>query len=391
MRRLSVALLVIAVAAAAAGLASPADAQREQVTLRVERFYDHACRCYKFRFAGAIASGAANEYVAVVQQTCGQTGSTAIAGASTREGGFWEVESNGPTAASATFRARWNNHLSDPVTHRGDVPIWIAQLGGGRVRVDVTPFSSLPLRLKGRFVELQRLSAGQWTRVRRARFVVRRGGAGFSAAFTVKRRGLTLRAFVPAQSAAPCYAATASKTWTSGAASPAGSDRVIDHTYLCSVAIQGGIRQLGVSASGLVPTDISPRRSFGVSANWRDGALATASTESLTSNPNRCSPSRTRIPLLPRGLEGGSVGQSRRSFECETPSRVFVRLRAVFAAPTAFADDRTWGYRQLVARGEVSEAAVAVRTRAGRPFAYASLAASGGVRLFVAQGCVDDS
>jgi hypothetical protein len=149
--------------------------------------------------------------------------------------------------------------------------------------------------------------------------------------------------------------------------------------------------QVGVSASGLVATDIAPRRSFAVSSNWRDGALATASTESVTSNPNRCSPSRTRIPLVPRGLEGGSVGQSRRSFDCETPSRVLPRLRAVFAATTAFADDRTWGYRQLVARGEVSEGAVAVRTQAGRPLAYASLAASGGVRLFVVQGCVDDS
>jgi hypothetical protein len=389
MSRLAGVLVVIAGVAAA--LAPTAGAQREQVTLRVERFYSEACRCHKFRFAGAIASGAANEYVAVVQQACGQTGSTSIAGVSTREGGFWEVESTGFEAPSATFRARWNNHLSDPVTHRADVPISITPLGGGRVRVSVTPFSTLPLKLKGLFVELQRLSAGQWTRVRRARFALRRGATGFSATFTVKRRGLTLRAFVPARSAAPCYAATASKTWTSGVASPAASDRVIDRTYLCSVGIQGGIRELSVGASGLVPTDLSPRRSFGVSASWRDGALATASTESVTLNPNRCSPSRRRIPLVSRGLEGGSVGQSRRSFECETPSRVFVRLRAVFAAPTAFADDRTWGYRQLVARGEVSEAAVAVRTRAGRPFAYASLAASGGVRLFVAQGCVDDS
>jgi hypothetical protein len=167
-RRLAIVLITVAVPAAAA-LAPAADAQREQVTLRVERFYSEACRCYKFRFAGAIASGAANEYVAVVQQTCGQTGSTSIAGVSTREGGFWEVESNGFLAPSGTFRARWDNHLSDPVTHRADVPISITPLGGGRVRVFVTPFSTPPLKLKGRFVELQRLSAGQWTRVRRTR------------------------------------------------------------------------------------------------------------------------------------------------------------------------------------------------------------------------------
>jgi hypothetical protein len=365
--------------AAAVGVAlapAPAGAQREQVTLRMERFWSEACRCYKFRFAGTIASAAANEYVAVLQQKCGQTFSTSIAGTSTREGGFWEAESNGPVAGGM-FRARWNNQLSDPVTHRADLPIWLTQLGGGRVRVDVTLFD-LSLKLKGRFVELQRLSAGQWIRVRRARFVVMRGRTGFSATFTVKQRGLTLRAFIPAESAAPCYAPTASKTWTSGAAPAAGSDRVIDRTYLCSIAMQGGIRELSVF-------------DFGVSSNWPDGPLAAASTESLQVNPNRCSLSRTRVPLVSRGLEGGPVGRSRRSFECEPPSRVLVRIRGVFTAPAAFAEDRTWGYRQLVARGEVSEAALAVRTQSGKPFVFASLSASGGVRLFVARGCVDDS
>jgi hypothetical protein len=209
--------------------------------------------------------------------------------------------------------------------------------------------------------------------------------------FTVKRRGLTLRAFVPAASAAPCYAATASKTWMSGPPAGVASDRVIDRTYVCSVAMQGGIRELSVSASGLVPTEFSPRRGFGVSSNWPDGAFAAATEGSLSFNPNRCTPSATRIPLLSRGLEGGAVGQERRSFECETPSRVRVRVRAVFAAPAALAEDRTWGYRQLLASGQVTEAALAVRTLAGKPFAYASFSASGGTRLFVARGCVDDS
>jgi hypothetical protein len=68
-----------------------------------------------------------------------------------------------------------------------------------------------------------------------------------------------------------------------------------------------------------------------------------------------------------------------------------VRVRAVFAAPTALAEDRTWGYRQLLANGEVTEAALAVRTLSGKPFAYASFSASGAVRLFVGRGCVDDS
>jgi hypothetical protein len=386
--RLTAAVLVVAVATAAALAATAGGVPAADVTLRVERFWSEACRCYKFRFAGTISSGAANEYVSVVQQKCGTSFSTSVAGTSTREGGFWEVESNGPVG-SGTFRARWNNHLSDPVTHRQDLSIWITQLGGGRVRVGVNSFG-LPLKLKGKFVELQRLRAGQWTRIRRARFSVRRPGS-FSATFTVRTRGLTLRAFVPAESAAPCYAATASKSWSTGVAAPAGSDRVIDGTYVCSVAVQGGIRQLSVGAAGLVPTDISPRRSFGVSSNWGEGPLAAATTDSVSLNPARCNASNSRVPLVTRGLEGGSVGQERRSFECETPSRVLVRIRGVFAAPAAFAEDRTWGYRQLLATGEVNDAALAVRTLAGKAVAFASLSASGGVRLFVARGCVDDS
>jgi hypothetical protein len=256
------------------------------------------------------------------------------------------------------------------------------------VRVGVTSFG-LPLKLKGKFVELQRLSAGQWTRIRRARFSSRRPGV-FFATFTVKRRGLTLRAFVPAESAAPCYAATASKTWSTGTTAPVGNDRVIDGTYVCSVAMQGGIRLLGVNASGLVPTDISPKRSFGVSSNWGEGPLAAATTDSMSLNPARCSSSRSRVQLAARGLEGGSVGQDRRSFDCETPARVLVRIRGVFAAPAAFAEDRTWGFRQLLAAGEVSSVALAVRTLSGKPVAFASLSASGGVRLFVARGCVED-
>jgi hypothetical protein len=384
--RLTATLLVAAATAALAATAGGAPAA--DVTLRVERFWSEACRCYKFRFAGAISSRAANEYVTVVQQKCGKSFSTSVAGTTTREGGFWEVESNGPVGGG-TFRARWNNSLSDPVSHRQDLSVLITRLGGGRVRVGVTSFD-LPLKLKGKIVELQRPSAGQWTRVRRARFSVRRPGS-FSATFTVKRRGLTLRAFVPAESAAPCYAATASKTWSSGTASPAGSDRIIDGTYSCSVAIQGGIRLLSAFASGLVPTHVSPKRSIGASSNWGEGPLAAATTDSMSLNPARCTASKARVPLAARGLEGGSVGQEHRSFECETPARVLVRIRGVFAAPAAFAEDRTFGYRQLLATGEVANAAVAVRTLGGRPMALASLSASGGVRLFTARNCVDDS
>jgi hypothetical protein len=104
--RLTAALLVIAAATAAALAATAGGARAADVTLRAERFWSEACNCYKFRFAGAISSGAAGEYVSVLQQKCGTNFSTSIAGTTTREGGFWEVESNGPVGGGS-FRARW--------------------------------------------------------------------------------------------------------------------------------------------------------------------------------------------------------------------------------------------------------------------------------------------
>jgi hypothetical protein len=75
-----------------------------------------------------------------------------------------------------------------------------------------------PVIFTGRQIELQRLStAGQWTRIRRGKLV----GFGanlynrtYFANFTVPK-GLTLRAFVPAKTAAPCWSSTVSKTFKS--------------------------------------------------------------------------------------------------------------------------------------------------------------------------------
>ena len=77
--------IALAVGFAAFG-APEGDAQGGDVTLRLERDYDDASRSYKLRFSGTIASGAANDYVAVLQQKCGSGsgGGTAIAGASTQ-------------------------------------------------------------------------------------------------------------------------------------------------------------------------------------------------------------------------------------------------------------------------------------------------------------------
>jgi hypothetical protein len=386
-KRRAALLFVVVVVAAGAGLIVDAEgAAAADVTLRMERFYDNACRCYKLRFSGTIASGAANEYVTILRQACGSRSPTAIAGASTRAGGAWEAEpvmGARPESDSSTYRARWNGRLSEPLTFRGKPQVSLVELGGGRYRVMV----SADQNMKGRRIELQRLVGGQWRRLRSARLARFRGD--FAATFTVRRRGLSLRAVVPARSAAPCYSATASATFTSGAASGPGSGAaVIDRTLLCSIAMRGGIRLLELNAAAQTPQGAAY---FGLTTNWSpDAGLVSATTESLSLNPTRCTRSRARVALTTSKLEGGSAGPSEREFDCETPSRVLVRVRAVFRSAARLETARDFGYPQLRAGGQVKEASLAIRTQGGRPLAFASIHESGQARAFAASSCFSE-
>jgi hypothetical protein len=385
-RRAALLFVVVLIAAGLVHVATAWAAPAADVTLRMERFYDNAGRCYKLRFSGTIASQAANEYVTILRQECGSRSPTAIAGASTRAGGLWEAEPVSgarPEFDSSSYRARWNGRLSEPLTFRGKLQISLAELGRGRYRVAV----STDQKMKGRPVELQRLVGGQWRRLRSARLAPFRGD--FAATFTVRRRGLSLRALVPARSAGPCYSATASQTFTSGAATGPGSGAaVIDRTLLCSIAMRGGIRLLELNASSQTPTGAAY---FGLTTNWSpDAGLVSATTESLSLNPTRCTPTRLRVRLTTKNLEGGSAGPSEREFECETPSRVLVRIRAVFRSRAALETNRDFGYPMLIAGGEVKETSLAIRTQAGRPLAFASIHESGRARVFAAPSCISE-
>ncbi|MGH3134134.1 MAG: hypothetical protein ACRDNY_10430 [Gaiellaceae bacterium] len=211
--------LALAAMTGSAGAAPPAETQG--VTLSFIRYYDQACRCYKARLSGRIASGAANEDVAVLRQYCGRSFSTAVAGARTREGGFWETElpivvSRPDALVSESYRARWNGQLSEPVTFRGHLVVSHRKLSRKRHRV--TAFTSVnnPVDLRGRTILLQRQIEERWRRIATARLTPAPVKYyTFVATFTVPRRGWRLRAFVPAKSAAPCFTASASEPWTS--------------------------------------------------------------------------------------------------------------------------------------------------------------------------------
>lgn len=217
--------LPIAVSCAAVVLAgSPAGATlaatAQSVTLSFVRFYDNACNCYKARASGQISSGAAGEEVVILKQWCGRSFGTADAAAQTRDGGFFETEIGfvpGPEfTVSAIYRARWSGHLSEPVFLRGRLSVSGKRLGGRRQQVTVSTQSVNPANLKRRMVVLQRQTGSGWTRVASARLAPHRVRYyTFVASFTVPRRGWTLRALVPAKSAAPCFVTSASKTWRS--------------------------------------------------------------------------------------------------------------------------------------------------------------------------------
>ena len=209
--------LLAAGVALVASFGSAAAARTQSVSLEVVRFFDPACQCYKLRFSGTIPSTRANEYVTIMAQPCGARSSTAFSGASTREGGTWSAETW--ERGGATYRALWNGRLSEPVRLRTETKITINlhRLPRRRLRVSVSTGNS-PQSMHGRFVELQRLAAGRWIRVRRER-LVGYGSAGYGGAYAitlkVRARGLKMRILVPEASAAPCFVESVSRTFVS--------------------------------------------------------------------------------------------------------------------------------------------------------------------------------
>jgi hypothetical protein len=214
---LGVLLLAAAALQSSAGARPPSAEGTQIVTLAVDRFYDESTKLHRFHFSGRVSSLTPGEYVAVLYRKCGQAFSTAVAGTSTTGSGVWGASPIvGLAAGSGTFRARWKNELSRPVTLRPPLDVRAEELGGGKVRVTVFTYE-VPHDLRGRLVFLQRLKNGRWSDVRGAK--LRRGPSGYwrtyVANFTYAERGATLRAVVPKKSTAPCFTRGATKRWTS--------------------------------------------------------------------------------------------------------------------------------------------------------------------------------
>jgi hypothetical protein len=116
------------------------------------------------------------------------------------------------------------------------------------------------------------------------------------------------------------------------------------------------------------------------------GALSAQYYGTLAENRGACTPTTTRVPLTPKGLRGGPVGELAAQFDCPAPRRVLVRLRAVRLSPAPFFRDRHF----LKTRGDLAAGFLAVRTMSGRPLAFASVSDSGKARLFTARTCIEE-
>lgn len=217
-------VLCVLLASAASG--SWAEASGEGVTFAIREF-TNANRVRVLVFSGAVSNPEPGQDVEIVGQDCGGRGYRLIAATQTGAGGAYQAENpqQGPPwaytpwSSGITFRARWNGRLSAPIQYRLPAPLSASKIPGRRAwKAHFSP-QELRVGVAGRIVELQRFTGGRWVRMRTARLALRpslkRGAFNHEAVFEVPRRGLRLRASLPARSAAPCWAAGASEPWRS--------------------------------------------------------------------------------------------------------------------------------------------------------------------------------
>lgn len=180
-------------------------------------------------FSGTVSNRAAGEYVEVLGRYCGKKADRLIAGTLTQAGGRWRVENPRglpnpaytPVYSGTVFRARWHGEYSRPFDWRVLALPQVAKIAGTRTWivhvVPATPWGDVGF--EGKPVELQRLTPGGWKLVRSAVLTRKQSGRwgvfNYEARFTVPTRGLRLRAYLPDESASPCFRAGGSRPWWS--------------------------------------------------------------------------------------------------------------------------------------------------------------------------------
>jgi hypothetical protein len=168
------------------------------------------------------------------------------------------------------------------------------------------------------------------------------------------------------------------------------ANRIVDRTLVCRMTGTGfpdPIRSISVGASGRsngldLPPFVSARNGHaggsGVSAGLQTGPGPSHSTGYVLLSRTGCRSTKLRIQLSSRGLQGGSANADRKSYTCDVPASVLIRVHAIFSRPTRFSPDPR-SPSQIVARGRIATGSLAVATMPGRkPIFYGSASHAGG-------------
>ena len=160
--------------------------------------------------SGLVSNERAGEPVAVLAQECGKTPFSPLQTVTTAAGGAWSLVVK-PTLTTV-FEARWKTATSVQTTVKVRPGIRLTRPARGRFVARVSAATSFA----GKYLLLQRYDRfrGRWVTVRRGalRAAPSQGPTVVSTrAFTARpKRGLRLRALLPAAQAGPCYAASTS-------------------------------------------------------------------------------------------------------------------------------------------------------------------------------------
>jgi hypothetical protein len=166
---------------------------------------------------------------------------------------------------------------------------------------------------------------------------------------------------------------------TSGAGS---ASRIVERTLLCRTSGQGypdPVSSMDVSASPRVGkhapavlTSNGPSGADGLSAGFYTGPHYGQPIGTLWFSRTRCSATGPRLPFSAAGLRGGRAPRFGDQHQCDVPSTVLIRVRAVFARPVALKPDRQATYLS-VAKGRILSASIAVSTAQRKPIVLGSV------------------
>jgi hypothetical protein len=217
---------------------------------------------------------------------------------------------------------------------------------------------------------------------------------------------------------AACVAALAAVAvpWPSSAGATEAS-RVVDRTFSCAPGYLGGVYSItvrartGVGRTGsvwqqpplaTVGSSLVGAAQFSIqnSLAWISAGQPAPAAPVSPADPELplrawgtvgvqsgvCRASPARVPVGTRGLVRAAVGPFEETYDCDTPRRVLVRVRATLAGTGALSSFH--GYLRTTVPTRTAE--VMVRTPSGRPVSYVRVQEPGKAGLFTAPGCVED-